>query len=420
MDTPSSAPTPPRDPFDGVADFQVFGEFGEVNPSISDGSTFTFLDPVEMEKMFHGGVEGCFLYSRQDNPSGHVLGEALARLEGTEGARVTASGMAAIAVTLFALCRPGQEILAERTVYGGTYALLRNFLPRFGIATRFLDLTDLEAVRRAFHPGVSVVYAESLTNPLLRTPPIRELADLAHAHGVPLVVDNTFAPLVMTPAREGADVVVHSLTKFINGMSDCVGGAVCASRAFLEKLGDVHEGPLMLLGPSMDSLRAAQIYKNLHTLPLRMKVHGANALTYASRLEALGYRVRYPGLAGYVDRETFERQRHERYGYGGLLTLDAGDLPTARQLILRLQEARVGWLAVSLGFYRTLFSPSGASTSSEIPPEEQAAMGLGPGLVRISVGLDHDIERSWQRFARCLEELPLPRREERRERPVPA
>jgi methionine-gamma-lyase len=416
----STPPTDRRDPFDDVADFQVFGEFGEVNPSISDGSTFTFLDPLRMEEMFQGGSEGCYLYSRQENPSGHVLGEALARLEGTEGAHATASGMAAIAATLFALCRSGSEILAERTVYGGTYALLRNFFPRYGITTRFLDLTDLEAVRAAFHPGVSVVYAESLTNPLLRTPPIRALADLAHEHGVPLVVDNTFAPLVMTPAREGADVVVHSLTKFINGMSDCVGGAICASREFLARLGDVHDGALMLLGPSMDSLRAAQIYKNLHTLPLRMRVHGANALTYASRLEALGYRVTYPGLAGYVDREIFERQRHERYGYGGLLTLDAGDLPTARQLVLRLQDARVGWLAVSLGFYRTLFSPSGVSTSSEIPPEEREVMGLGPGLVRISVGLDHDIERSWQRFARCLEGLPLPRSDVRRETKAPA
>lgn len=407
----NTSPPSSRDPFDEVAAFQVFGEYGEVNPSISDGATFTFLDPVALERMFQGGIEGCYLYSRQDNPSSHVLGEALARLEGTEGARITASGMAAIASVIFTLCRSGCEIVAERTVYGGTYALLKNFLPRFGITTHFLDLTDLETVARRLRPGVALVYAESLTNPLLRTPPIRELAELAHARGIPLVVDNTFTPLIMTPAREGADVVVHSLTKFINGMSDCVGGAVCASRDFLARLTDIHDGPLMLLGPSMDSLRSAQIYKNLHTLPWRMRVHGANALTYASRLEALGYRVNYPGLAGYVDRVVFERQHHARYGYGGLLTLDAGDLATARQLLMRLQEARVGWLAVSLGFYRTLFSPSGVSTSSEIPPEERKAMGLGEGLVRISVGLDHDIERSWDRFARCLEGLALPRRE---------
>ncbi len=416
MDVPPSSPVP--DPFDAVSDLQVFGEFGEVNPSISDGSTFTFLSPERMEQMFQGGAEGCYLYARQENPSGHALGEALARLEGTEAAHVTSSGMAAIAATLLGLCRSGSVILAERTVYGGTYALLRNFLPRFGITTRFLDLADLAAVREAFRPEVALVYAESLTNPLLRTPPLGALAELAHAHRVPLVVDNTFTPLIMTPAREGADVVIHSLTKFINGMSDCVGGVICGSRAFLEKLTDVHEGPLMLLGPTMDSLRAAQIYKNLHTLPVRMRAHSANALVYASRLEALGCRVTYPGLAGYADREIFERQRHARYGYGGLLTLDAGDLPSARTLVLRLQDAGVGWLAVSLGFHRTLFSPSGVSTSSEIPPEERDAMGLGEGLVRISVGLDHDIERSWQRFHRCLEGLPLPRSEPRRETTV--
>ncbi len=390
-----------------VQDFQVFGEFGEVNPSISDGSTFTFLDPGKLKALFHAPIPGCHLYSRLENPSTRVLGQALARLEGTPAAHATASGMAAITTTLMALCEQGSVIVSDRLVYGGTHALLRNVFPRYGITTRFVDCTDPDAVRAALNGEVRVLYCESLTNPLLRTPDLALLAELAHARGARFVVDNTFAPLIFAPHELGADIVIHSLTKFINGMSDCVAGVICADQAFIDELSDAGSGTCMLFGPTLDSARAASIYKNLHTLPARMIQHGHNAQLWAERLRGHGLKVCYPGLPDYPDRAIFAHQADPRMGSGGMLTMDAGSEDLAEALMLALQEVQVGFLAVSLGYYRTLFSPPGASTSSEIPESERLATGLTPGLVRFSVGLDFEIERSWERFEGCLRKVGL-------------
>ena len=155
------------DPASRIQDYLVFGEFGDVNPSITDSSTFTFMSPERMEELFEHEIEGCFLYSRHFNPSNKHLADALARMEDGESAQVMASGMGAISTTLLSLCSAGDEIVAERTIYGGTYALLKNLLPRFGIATRFVDMTDMSAVRVAITPRTRVVYAESMSNPLL-------------------------------------------------------------------------------------------------------------------------------------------------------------------------------------------------------------------------------------------------------------
>ncbi len=390
-----------------IQDYQVWGEFGEVNPSISDGSTFTFLDPEKLKAIFHEPVPGCHLYSRLESPSTRVLGQALARLEGTPAAHATASGMAAIATTLLAICEKGSIIVSDRLVYGGTHALFRNLFPRYGITTRFIDCMDPDTVRQALQGGARVLYVESLTNPLLRTPDLALLAELAHAEGARLVVDNTFAPMIFSPRRQGADIVIHSLTKFINGMSDCVAGVICADQAFIDELSDASTGTCMLFGPTLDSARAASIYKHLHTLPVRMIQHGHNARMWAERLQAHKLPVCYPGLPDYPDRAIFARQADPRMGFGGMLTIDTGSEERSQALMVALQAAQVGFLAVSLGYYRTLFSPPGSSTSSEIPEDERLATGLTPGLVRFSVGLDHDIERSWDRFERCLRRVNL-------------
>ena len=223
-----------------------------------------------------------------------------------------------------------------------------------------------------------------------------------------MVVDNTFAPLIFTPRRQGADVVIHSLTKFINGMSDCVAGVIAADEAVIRELSDASAGACMLLGPTLDSLRAASIYKNLHTLPVRLLQHGKNALTLAQRLADAGIRVRYPGLPDYPDQSVWKRQADPRMGYGGMMTIDFGEEGPAEKFMLALQEQRAGLLAVSLGYYRTLFSPPGSSTSSEIPAEDRATTGLGPGLVRFSVGLDFDMERTWERFKTSLRKAGVP------------
>jgi methionine-gamma-lyase len=221
------------------------------------------------------------------------------------------------------------------------------------------------------------------------------------------VVDNTFSPLLLSPARLGAHIVVHSITKFINGSSDTVAGCICADRDFIADLVDVNSGACMLLGPVLDSVRAASIHKNLRTLHVRMQKHGENAKFIAERLAVRGLPVSYPGLPSHPDHERLKGMLNPGYGFGGMLTLDAGSAERANRLAGRLQEEKFGFLAVSLGYFKTLFSPSGGSTSSEIPPEERAAMGLTDGLLRFSIGLDHDIERSWGRMERCLEELGL-------------
>ncbi|MAO07164.1 MAG: cystathionine beta-lyase [Alteromonas sp.] len=391
-------------PADKIQDLQYFGEFGGVNPSISDSSTYTFLSAKTMFDTFEGNAEGCYLYSRHSSPSCLYLGEALAAMEGTETAHVSATGMGAITPTLMQFCNAGDHIVSSRTIYGGTYAFLKNFAPKFGMETSFVDITKLDVVEAAIQPNTKVLYCESVSNPLLEVADIEGLAKLAKKHGLKLLVDNTFSPLSISPAKLGADVVLHSLTKFINGSSDTMGGVTCGSRELIDNLRNVNDGASMLLGPSMDSLRAASILKNLRTLHIRMKQHSLNALYLAEKFEGLGLKTVYPGLKSHPSHELFKSMMNEQYGFGGMLTIDVGSLDKANELMELMQERNLGYLAVSLGFYKTLFSAPGTSTSSEIPEEEQEEMGLTDGLIRFSIGLDNDIERTFQMMKQCMEE----------------
>ena len=393
------------DPANKIQDLQYFGEFGGVNPSISDSSTYTFLSAKTMFDTFEGNAEGCYLYSRHSTPSNLYLGQALAAMEGTETATVAATGMGAITPALLQYCGQGDHIVSSRTIYGGTYAFLKNFTPRMGIETSFVDITNLEAVERAITPNTKVLYCESVSNPLLEVADITALAALAKKYGLALMVDNTFAPLSIAPYQLGADIVMHSLTKFINGSSDTMGGVICGTQEFIDQLRNVNDGACMLLGASMDSLRAASILKNLRTLHIRIKQHSHNAMYLAQKFEADGLKTVYPGLKSHPSHELFSRMMNPEYGYGGMLTIDAGNLETANKLMELMQERNLGYLAVSLGFYKTLFSAPGSSTSSEIPLEEQAEMGLSDGLIRFSIGLDNDIERTYQMMRQCMVEV---------------
>ncbi len=392
------------DPSNAIQDFLVFGEFGDVNPSITDSSTFTFMSPDRMEELFDHEIEGCFLYSRHWNPTNKFLSDALARMEDCEAAQAKASGMAAISSAIIQLCGNGDEIISSRTIYGGTYALFKNFLPRFGIKVHFVDVQNIDAVNALINDRTKVVYCESISNPLLDVSDIPALSAICKPRGVKLVVDNTFSPMMLSPIRLGADVVVHSLTKYINGTSDCVAGAVCASSDFIHQLTDINSGASMLFGAVLDSTRAASILKNLHSLHLRMRQHSQNAQYVAENLQKLGLRVFYPGLPEHPQHRLLTDMMNAGYGYGGMLAVDVGDTAKANRLMTRMQEEKVGYLAVSLGFFKTLFSAPGHSTSSEIPEEERKAMGLSDGLVRFSVGLDNDIEQSFERIKRCLAE----------------
>lgn len=392
---------------DQIQNLQYFGEFGGINPSISDSSTYTFLSAKTMFDTFEGNTEGCYLYSRHSSPSNLYLGEALAALEGTESANVYASGMGAITAVLLQLCNAGDHMVSSRTIYGGTYAFLKNFIKKFDVHSAFVDITSIEAVERAITPRTKLIYCEAVSNPLLEIADIRALAALAKKYGIPLVVDNTFSPLSIAPAQLGADVVIHSLTKFINGSSDCVAGAVCASTEFCLLLKDVNQGAGMLLGSTLDSLRAASILKNMRTLHIRIKKHSENALYLAKNFELDGLRVVYPGLSSHPGYDTMGAQMDTEYGFGGIMTVDVGSLEKANALMELMQQRRLGYLAVSLGFYKTLFSAPGTSTSSEIPLSEQQAMGLSDGLIRFSVGLDNDVERTYQMMKNCMLELGI-------------
>ncbi len=394
-------------PAEKIQDLQYFGEFGGVNPSISDSSTYTFISAKTMGDTFEGNTEGCYLYSRHTSPSNLYLGEALAAMEGTETANVTASGMGAITAVLMQLCGAGDHVVSSRTIYGGTYAFLKNFTPRFNIETSFVDITNLAAVEASITPNTKVIYCESVSNPLLEVADIQGLAKLAKKHNLKLVVDNTFSPLSITPKELGADIVIHSLTKFINGSSDTVGGVLCGSEEFITGIKSVMDGACMLFGATLDSIRAASVLKNMRTLHLRMKQHSKNAMYLAEKFEADGLTTVYPGLTSHPSHSLYKSMMNAEYGFGGLITIDAGSLEKANALMEAMQKENLGYLAVSLGFYKTLFSAPGTSTSSEIPEDEQKEMGLTNGLIRMSIGLDNDIERTYNMMKNCMKELKI-------------
>ena len=394
-----------KDPATRIQELKQFGEFGGVNPSITDSSTYTFLGNDTMHDTFEGEAEGCFLYSRHWNPSNKYLADALAALEKTESAWVTGSGMAAITCTLLQLCNSGDHIITSVTTYGGTYAFLKNYLPKFNIEVSFVNITNLDEVKAAVKPNTKVIYTESITNPLLQISDIPQLSKIAKSHNISLIVDNTFSPMIVSPYELGADIVVYSMTKFINGKNDCVAGAICGTNEFINSLSSVNDGTAMLLGPVLDPMRSSSILKNLHTLHIRMKQHSKNAAYLSKKFQELGVKIIYPGLPEHPGHELLKSFMNEEFGFGGMIAIDLETIEKASAVMEKMQDNDVGYLAVSLGYFKTLFSNSGSSTSSEIPVDVQKEMGLSPGLVRFSVGLDNDIEYTYERIKMAFKEL---------------
>jgi len=402
------------DPIKSFADLRhEFGEHGGVNMSVEASTTFTVIDPGTMPEIFQGhlgpDVGGCYLYGRHFNPTVYVLGRQIGALEGAEAGYCTASGMAAISAVVTQLCDTGDHLVASRTVYGGSFALLHDYLPvKAGVTTTFVDVSDLAAVERAFTARTKVLYCETVSNPTLRVADIPALSAIAHRHGATLVVDNTFAPLIVAPIQHGADVVVHSLTKFMNGASDHIAGAVCGTTAFIMKLMDLHTGSLMLLGPTMDPQVAFDISLRLPHLGLRMVEHSRRALAIATRLAECGLPVTYPGLPAHPDHGLLKRLANSDFGYGGLLTVDLGTRERAFDFMGRLQnQHRFGLMAVSLGYSETLMSCSAASTSSEMSEDDLEKAGIQPGLVRLSLGYTGTLEQRWAQLRTVLEEMGL-------------
>jgi len=402
------------DPIESLADMRhEFGEHGGVNMSIETSTTYTVMDAETMPAIFQGqrgpSEGGCYLYGRHFNPTVYVLGRQLAALEGAESGYCTASGMSAISATLLQLVSTGEHIISANTIYGGTFALLHDYLPsRFGINTSFVDSTNTHEVERAFQSRTKVLYVETLANPLLAVADIAALAQIAHNRGAKLVVDNTFCPLVVSPAQLGADVVVNSLTKFINGASDYIAGAICGSTAFITSLMDLHEGSVMLLGPTLDPQAAYAISMRLPHLAIRMMEHSRRAGIFAERLSELGVPVIYPGLTNHPQHNVMKRIMNPDYGFGGILCIDLGDVDRANALMETLQNKdRFGFMAVSLGYFDTLMSCSAVSTSSELSPEDLKAAGIKPGLVRMSIGYTGSVEQRWKQLHDALQAVNM-------------
>jgi methionine-gamma-lyase len=400
------------DPIESLANMRhEFGEHGGVNMSVETSTAFTVTDAKTMPEIFQGrrGPDegGCYLYGRHFNPTVYVLGKQLAALEGAEAGYCTASGMSAIAAVVLQLCRRGDHIVSGHAVYGGTYALFNEYLPeKAGLEVSFVDTTDLAEVERAFTDRTKLLYVETMSNPTLRVADIPRLAETAHERDVQLVVDNTFSPLIISPIQLGADVVVQSLTKFVNGTSDIVAGAVCGKTELIMSLLDLHCGSLMLLGPTMDPRLAYLISTRLPHLGLRMAEHSRRAGAFAERSRELDVPVTYPGLDDHPDRALLDRIANPGYGSGGMFCVDLGDSERAYRFMEVLQnERRFGFMAVSLGYFDTLMSCPASTTSSEMPDDAQERAGIPEGLVRISIGYTGTLEQRWQQFERALRQV---------------
>lgn len=360
-----------------------------------------------------GGIRGpetggCFLYSRHFNPTVDILSRYIAAIEGTEAAVCTASGMSAISCTLLQLCQSGDHIVVSDTIYGGTHALIEELLPQLGISATFVDISDLGAVAAAITGGTRVLYAETLGNPTLKVADIPALSSLARRRSLTFVVDNTFCPMMVSPAKLGADIVVYSLTKFVNGASDLIAGAICADKAMVHRLMDLHTGRVMLLGPTMDPRVAFDVIQRLPHLAIRMKEHSRRAAAIAEHLASLHVPVCYPGLSTHPQHEMFGTLVNKGFGYGGMMTIDCKSQLKADALLSCLQNQEdFGYIAVSLGYFDTLMSCSSSTTSSEIDPQDQQRMGLSPGLVRLSIGITGSLHSRIHQIDRAVKAVGL-------------
>ena len=372
---------------------------GEHAEPIFATSSFVFANAAEAAARFSGAVAGN-IYSRFTNPTVRVFQERLAALEGGESCIATGSGMAAILATCMALLKSGDHIVSANSIFGSTISLFTNYLSKFGIATSYVPLSNLAAWEAAIRPETRLFYLETPSNPLMELADIRALADLAHAHGCLLVVDNCFCtPALQQPFPLGADLVIHSATKYLDGQGRCVGGAVVGDR---QRVGVDIYGFLRTAGPTLSPFNAWIFLKGLETLSLRMRAHSESALHLARWLEAQPAveRVYYPGLPSHPQHELAKRQQS---GFGGIVSFELhGGRETAWALIDATQMISI---TANLGDAKTTITHPATTTHGRLTPQERETAGIREGLVRISVGLEtvsdiqRDLERGFQRIA---------------------
>lgn len=364
---------------------QVRTQEGEQSEPIFPTSSFVFESAAQAAARFSGAEPGN-IYSRFTNPTVRTFEQRLAALEGGERCVATASGMSAILATCMGLLKAGDHIVASRSVFGTTVVLFNNFLAKFGVETTWVGLDDLEGWERAIRAQTRLLFLETPSNPLTGMVDIAALAELAHRRDCLLVVDNCFCtPALQRPLALGADVVIHSATKYLDGQGRCVGGAVIGGE---QLVGTEVFAFLRSAGPTLSPFNAWVFLKGLETLRLRMKAHSANALALARWLEGQPgvQRVFYPGLESHPQHELAKRQMAD---FGGIVAFElAGGQPAAWRLI---DATRLISITANLGDTKTTITHPATTTHGRLSPEERAQAGIGDGLVRVAVGLE-DIE----------------------------
>ena len=346
-------------------------------------SVWSFDSLDQIDEVYEHRIPG-YVYSRISNPGVEQLEQALSLLEGAEAAAAYSSGMAAITMSLLAELQAGDHVLAHQVLYGGTYTLFRSELSRFGVETTFVDFTDMDAVQQAVRADTKVLYVETICNPLMEVVDIPAVVELAAKIGAKVYVDNTFAsPIHFQPLSVGADVVIHSATKYLNGHSDITGGVVASNRDFIDKVKKVGT----TFGPTLSPFDAWLVLRGLKTLALRMERHSANAMKLADFLAAHPKVtvVHYPGMT--TSKTHLAAKKLLNGGCGGMLSFAvAGGLDAAGTVINGLKMTE---LVPSLAGPSTTVSHPGKTSHRAIPLAERQAYGVGDDLIRVSVGIEN-------------------------------
>jgi cystathionine beta-lyase/cystathionine gamma-synthase len=367
---------------------------------VPDPSTGAIITPIYQTSTYVQdalGVHKGYEYARTQNPTRAALEANLAAIENGKAAFAFASGMAAEGA-IMTLLQSGDHVIVTDNTYGGTYRLFERVLRKYQLDFSYVDTAQIDEIRRAIRPSTKMLFLETPTNPVLRLTDLRAACALAHEHDIFVVVDNTFAsPYVQRPVDSGADLVVHSTTKFLNGHSDSVGGIVVAVRDdHIEWLKFVQNAEGAILGP-MD---AWLVLRGTKTLPIRMERHNVNALALAEYLASHPKvkHVHYPGLASHPQHDLAKCQMR---GFGGLISFQLGSLERARTV---LNSVRLMALAESLGGVETLISHPATMTHASVPPERRAQIGIGDDLVRVSVGIE-DIDDLKEDLGQALDRV---------------
>ncbi len=356
---------------------------GEHSEPIFPTSSFVFGSAAEAAARFSGEQPGN-IYSRFTNPTVRTFEERLAAMEGAESCVATASGMSAILATCIGLLKAGDHIVSSRSIFGTTTILFNNFMAKLGIETTFVDLSDLDAWKGAVKANTRLFFLETPSNPLTELVDIQAVADIAHDNNSWLAVDNCFCtPVLQQPLKLGADIVIHSATKYIDGQGRCMGGAVLGSK---ELVGTEVYSFLRTAGPTLSTFNAWVFLKGLETLNIRMKAHCANALELARWLEQQEAvaKVHFPGLASHPQHELAKKQQSD---FGGLLSFE---LKGGRKAAWKLIDAtRICSITANLGDTKTTITHPATTTHGRLTDEQKQASGIADGLVRVSVGLEN-------------------------------